>query len=64
MLNEMNVKVFINGVENNNIKFATSKIQNLRVYGGENEIQDTKLNWYTIESYDVTCDGIVLNLTK
>ena len=63
-INMMNVKVYVNGVERTDIQFTTATIQNLRVYGGENEVKDTKYRYWSIDYYDVTNDGIVLYLNE
>lgn len=64
MMENFNVTVYVNGVKNETIEFASSKIQELRIYGGLNEIQDTRSRYWNIDSFDVTSDGVVLFLNK
>ena len=64
MLENFNVVTYVNGVETKGIEFTSGTIQNLRVYGGSNEIQDTRMRFWTVEKTHVTSDGLVLWLSK
>ena len=64
MMENFNVIVYVNGVKNETIEFTSSRIQELRIYGGVNEIQDTRNRYWSVDSYDVTKDGLVLFVNK
>ena len=64
MMETFNVVVYVNGVETQGINFTSSAIQNFRVYGGANEIQDTRMRYWTVDSHETTVDGLILHLSK
>ena len=64
MMETFNVVVYVNGVETQGIEFTSTSIQNFRIYGGVNEIQDTRLRYWTVDEFETTYNGLVLYLSK